>query len=203
MILGVGTLTPVKGFDRLVAAFPAILASHPDAQLFLIGPGGSFAGGDESRPLRVLIERLSLEGKVHLAGEVENRDLVTWYNVADCFCLPSRSEGCPNVVLEALACGCPAVATDVGAVSELIADPKVGIVVENSEKGIQAGLITALSRDYDRREIASYVERFSWDRCAESLLEIYGRFVPHSWRVSRIESSSSQPHCVEERAESL
>ena len=77
-----------------------------------------------------------------------------WYNAADVFCLSSRSEGSPNVMMEALSCGCQVVATDVGSAAEVVCEDFLGTVVANDDTGLAAGLSLALARQYDRPRIA-------------------------------------------------
>lgn len=173
ILLGIGYLSPHKGFDRILEALPQVLQRRPDAELYLIGPDGAFAQGDSTAELKRLAERLGVQDKVHFVGEVGNAELVDWYNAADCFCLSSRSEGCPNVLLEALACGCPVVATDVGSVAEILSEPFLGKLVPDSTEGVRAGLLSALAQPYDRHEIAAHVQKHDWDSCARRVVAIY------------------------------
>ena len=177
VLLGIGYLSPHKGFDRILRALPDVLRSAPGAELHLIGPNGAFAQGDSAAALGELAASLGLADKVHFVGEVPNDQLVSWYNAADCFCLSSRSEGCPNVLLEALACGCPAVATDVGSVSEILSDASMGAVVADSYDGVRSGLLSVLSRSFDRRRIAAQAARHDWDSCARKALAVCKRLL--------------------------
>lgn len=173
LILGIGYLTDNKGFDRIVASLSEVVKAHPRAKVYLIGPDGTFAQGDRTSKLVALAQRLGVSDNVRLVGEVPNQELPFWYNAADLFCLSSRSEGSPNVLSEALACGCPAVATDVGAVSEILADDSMGIVVPNNAEGVRSGLLSALSTSYDREKIAAGMAKYDWQWCAEKVLEVY------------------------------
>jgi len=177
IILGVGYCTPNKGFDRIIRALPEIVQQYPETHLYLIGPNGAFAQGDCSEELKQLAEELEVVDHVHFVGEVTNKNLSTWYNASDCFCLSSRSEGCPNVLLEALACGCPVVATDVGSVPELVEDSSMGNVVRNSKEGVQSGLLSVLSQSHDRKAIATRMRKYDWDWCARQVVHIYKRLV--------------------------
>ena len=172
-ILGIGYVTPRKGFDRIIASLPEVLKECPEAKLYLLGPDGSAAQGDCGQELKRLIESLNIKDRVHFVGEVPNQDLILWYNAADCFCLSSRSEGCPNVLLEALACGCPVVATAVGSVPEVVTDESMGMVVPNSTEGVRSGLLSVLSTSYDREKTAAQMEMCDWDWCARQVVEIY------------------------------
>jgi teichuronic acid biosynthesis glycosyltransferase TuaC len=173
VILAVGSLTSVKGHDRLIECLPAVLRRFPEAMLCIVGPNGANAGGDVTRDLRLQAGRLRVDNKVRFVGEIGNCDLIYWYNAADVFCLPSRSEGSPGVVLEALACGCPTVATDVGSVSEIISSDFLGVVVPNRDDGPLDGLIEALSREFDRARIALHARHFNWDAFAGRTCRLY------------------------------
>ena len=86
--------------------------------------------------------------------------------------LPSRNEGCPNVVLEALACGTPVVASRVGAVPDLL-DDDCGIMVRIGDAaGLAEALETALNKEWDRAALRRRVADMSWDQNAQKLYDI-------------------------------
>jgi glycosyltransferase involved in cell wall biosynthesis len=103
-LLAVGSLTPPKGIDRLIAAFPALLARHPGSSLTVLGEG------PERAPLELQIAQLGLQKQVRLAGF--SADVQAHLANADLFVLPSRFEGMPNALLEAVAADCPVVVLD-------------------------------------------------------------------------------------------
>lgn len=112
LLLAVGTKVGQKGFDRLVQAFAQVAARHPDWRLVVLGIDAKpYHGSDQVAGLRALLPaddpaqaRLLFPGK---AGNVAD-----WYARADLFVLSSRYEGFPNVLLEAMASGCPCLAID-------------------------------------------------------------------------------------------
>ena len=170
IVLSIGYVTPNKAFGRVIKSLP-VLGS--ETHLYLIGPDGSFAQGDQTAELMALAVRLGVGDRVHLVGEISNAELPVWYNAADLFCLSSRDEGTPNVLCEALACGCPSVATDVGSVSEVLSGQFMGEVVANSSTGVRDGLIAGLSRSFDRAAIAAAMKPYVWDWCGEQVVGIY------------------------------
>lgn len=98
-IVCIGSLIDVKGFDRIIEAFPALLDTRPNAHLWLLGEG----------PLRNTLyqhaRRLKIESRVHLVGF--QSDVRPWLEHANLFVLSSKYESCSNALLEAIAQGCP------------------------------------------------------------------------------------------------
>ena len=122
MAMSVGRLEKEKGFDLLIDSWKIITKQiNKNGQLFIAGSGSLFGS------LSQQIEELSLKSNVVLVGHIGNEQLVDWYNAADIFCLGSRREGSPNVVLEAGACGLPVVVPSIDAFLEAVHDNKTGI----------------------------------------------------------------------------
>lgn len=147
MALFVGSFLPVKGVDILMRACSRLVESRVDFGCYLIGEG----------PLRTMLEReiadRRLADHVKLVGPVKHALLPDWFRAADVFVLPSRSEGTPCVLLEALACATPFVASRVGGIPE-IADlgPNRLVMPENAED------LSAALEDYLRhpRRVAGF-----------------------------------------------
>lgn len=113
VVLYIGNLLPVKGLEVLIDAFAKLAGQGVDFTGLLIGQG----------PLRARLEaqiaRRGLRGRVELLGPRPHDQLPDWYRAADFFVLPSYSEGVPVVLLEAIACGTPIVASRVGGIPEI------------------------------------------------------------------------------------
>ena len=120
-VLAVGRLHPVKGHDVLLRAFPRVLSRIPNARLLVIGGGGF------RTELEHLAEQLVPE-VVEFAGELEPEAVRARMAEARAFVLPSRSEGLPLTLLEAMAAGLPVVASRVGGVPEVVV-PGTGVLV--------------------------------------------------------------------------
>ena len=123
IVLSVGRLHPVKGHDVLVAAFRRVVDAVPGARLVIAGEGRSRQAIEEQ------IRVQGLSGSVDLLGHQTALAVRDWMARARVFALPSRSEGLPLSLLQAMAAGVPVVATRVGGVPEVLA-AGTGIVVE-------------------------------------------------------------------------
>jgi glycosyltransferase involved in cell wall biosynthesis len=175
VVLFVGNLVPVKAPGLLLEAFAQTRAGTAQV-LVLLGSGPMQKG------LQALAARLCVAGRVRFAGTVPHGDVPAWINAADLLCLPSWSEGCPNVVLEALACGTPVVASRVGAVPELL-DDACGIIVEPGGRAeLAAAIESALGRDWDRASLRRRVEGMSWADNARRLHAILSGVVARPGR---------------------
>jgi len=108
-VVAAGRIAPQKGFDLLIDAVPALLARFPDAHLWILGEDTS-ASGHLLEDLRARCRRQGTERHVHFEGLQSNP--YRYFGRADLFVLSSRYEGLPNVLLEAIACGCPTLALD-------------------------------------------------------------------------------------------
>jgi teichuronic acid biosynthesis glycosyltransferase TuaC len=153
-LASVGNLIPTKGHDLVIEA----LAALPDAELFIAG-----RGPDEGR-LKNLASTLGVLDRVTFLGVLPQEKLRTLYSAADCLVLASVREGWPNVLLEAMACGTPVVASNVGGTSEIVASAEAGVLVDERTAG---GIVRAVARlrqlPPDRSATRHYAEQFSWD----------------------------------------
>ncbi len=171
VVLSVGSLIPRKGFDLLINAFYQLVERHPDAVLYIVG------GGPQKDFLKDLVKEKELESRVNLVGEVPNKALARWYSAADVFCLASSREGWANVIMEALACGCPVVATRVYGAPEILTTPEVGLLVDRNTKAIASGLDEALSRVWDGDRIRRHVVARDWFVVARDVAEVFRKSV--------------------------
>jgi len=142
----VGRLTRQKGFDLLLSAQAAL--GRPDVQLLLVGTG------EEENRLRAQAAALGLQGRVHFAGY--RRDVPRLLGALDLYVQPSRFEGMPNALLEAMAAGLPIVASAVDGICELITDGVQGWLVPAEDPAALAQAIgTALGNRTEAARRAS------------------------------------------------
>ena len=111
-----------------------------------------------------------------MAGAQPNAELLNWYSAADIFVLASSREGWANVLLEAMACGTPVVASKIWGTPEVVADPVAGRLVAQRDGPSFAHEIEQLLADYpDRYRVRAYAEKFSWQGTTEAQLALFGR----------------------------
>ena len=171
IVLAVGNLVPVKGLDLAIKAFAALRANAvgPGAvSLFIIG------SGPQRRMLARLARRLGVSGSVHFLGSRPHPEVALWMNVADVLCLPSRSEGMPNVVIEAVVSGLPVAAARVGDCPEMLAgEPAARLCECDSMAGMASGLRELLDAPVGREALAGrHAKRYSWRSQAEAILRL-------------------------------
>jgi glycosyltransferase involved in cell wall biosynthesis len=170
IILSAGALVERKGHHRIMEALRSLAADGCKAHLVIAGGPGP--EGEYEKKLRGLVAASGLESRVILAGAVSAETLAELMSAADIFCLASTNEGWPNVVHEALACGTPVVATDVGAIPEMLADPGNGVIIPvNDSVRLQRALATALETHWDRTAISRWGHARSWTQVAGEVLQ--------------------------------
>ncbi|MDY6827989.1 MAG: glycosyltransferase [Pseudomonadota bacterium] len=176
VLITVGGLVERKGFHRVIQVLPELLARGHDVQYLVVG--GPCAEGDMEAALRAQVERLGLEDRVHFCGALPPDRLREPLSAADLFVLSSRNEGWANVLLEALSCGLPVVASDVGGNAEVICDPVLGAIVPF---GDEAAMCDAISAALEQRGGAAqrlaYAEANQWDARVRTLVEAFRQLV--------------------------
>ncbi|WP_323191090.1 glycosyltransferase family 4 protein [Halostella sp. PRR32] len=166
-ILFVGRLCEGKRPQDALIAFETVKRTYPDAELFLCGDG----------PLRTdltdLAERLGCRKSVHFLGHIEYNAMPSIYSAADVLVLPSRTEGFPRVVLEALSAETPVVVSHLEQIASLV--QQVGKTAPVGDAEAFATRVLSLLRDQEElkrlgesgREIVK--ERFSWSETVEDV----------------------------------
>lgn len=163
VIASVGSLIERKGHDVVIRAIAAI----PDATLLIAGDG------EEEGRLKSLAKKLGVEARVRFLGRLAHEDLAEIYNAADALALASTREGWPNVLLEAMACGTPAVASDAGGNREVIRASDAGRIAERTGEAFAAALRDVFSTT-DRTATRRYAEAHSWDETSKGLSALFG-----------------------------
>lgn len=168
VLLMVGHLIERKGHAIVIDALPALLRSFAGLQLVIVGDG------PERARLEAQVLRLGLQAQVRLAGAVANESLAPWYSAADLLVLASSREGWPNVLLEAMACGTPVVATRCGGVPEVVTSPDAGSLIDEREPAAVARAILAqLLVRLPRERVRAHAERHSWKATSEAQAALF------------------------------
>jgi len=124
--------------------------------------------GPERPRIERLLRSLNLTDFITLAGQQD--DISPYYGIADVFLLPSLSEGCPNVLLEAMAAGVPVVATEVGGIPEVVTNGKDAILVKKRDP---AGLASATVQLLQGRELRGHLVSYASEIVARNTPEAY------------------------------
>jgi glycosyltransferase involved in cell wall biosynthesis len=170
-IVSAGWLVLEKGHHRIAALLPRLHAAGLPADLWILGDEGR--GESAAAELARILSGHDLHAHVHRPGAVGPETLAEYMSACDVFCLASLREGWPNVVHEALACGAPVVATNVGAVSSLIPSDAYGIIVPpRDDEALLAALERALRTPFDRAAIARHGASRSWERVAQEVHDL-------------------------------
>lgn len=196
LVLYVGRFDPVKGVDRLLMAAHQ-LRKQVDFQLVLVGGGGG--GAAEDRKLQSLCRQLALNDTVLFAGRKFHHELPAYYSAADVLVLPSHYETFGLVLLEALACGTPVVAAQVGAVQDMVQNGVNGwMVPDNSPESLAWGVQRVLNPEgfaqASAGRIRSTVEHYDWDLVVASIERKYTALIEKTFLSSG--SMIGQTRCL-------
>jgi teichuronic acid biosynthesis glycosyltransferase TuaC len=165
LILYVGRLVAAKGLLELILAMGDLVRQDPAFHLYCIGDG------EFSAPMTAKANELQVMEHIHFLGNQLPRDVAAWMCSADVFCLPSHTEGCPNVIIESMSCGTPVVATHVGGIPELV-DRESGITVPPYQsEPLASALRLACSQDWNRVQISQRLQR-GWGKVAQETLAV-------------------------------
>jgi len=173
-ILFAGRFTPQKGLDFLLKSLSLLPPHIPSIQVWLAGDG------PEKSQIEKLAHEIGRDGlKINFLGWQLHPQLYQLYREADIFVLPSRDEGMPNVLLEAMAAALPVVATRVPGSEELVRDGENGFLVDKDDlKGLAQALEKLVSQPGVRRQMGmegrKIAREYSWERIAGQFVEYLG-----------------------------
>jgi teichuronic acid biosynthesis glycosyltransferase TuaC len=173
VLIFVGNLIKTKGVFELLDSFSRLSSSRPNLYLIIVGTGS------EQNKIEKFIASAALDKRVFLTGAVPHSAVSGWLSVADIFVLPTYNEGLPNALLEAMACGLPAIATRAGGIPEVVEDGKSGILINSQDCN---SLSTAIEYLLTHEAVAAEMgmagkqaveANFSWERNAAETIMIY------------------------------
>ena len=176
IVAGVGRLNPQKNFGLFLDIAAQLAARFPNVHFLLAGDG------PEEKMLREKAAALGIASRILFSGYVSNTRLV--YLAADVLLMPSRYEGLPMTLLEAMAMGLPVVASKLDGIAEVIGDGEEGFLVPPADAALfverTASLLTdaELSSCIAKNARAKIEARFSVERMTSAVEDIYDRFLP-------------------------
>jgi len=173
IIVSIGKLIMPKGHHLLIKVLSEFL-KNTNIKLFIVGTGPYMQN------LKEITRKLGVSDKVFFAGEVQHEELASFYNLADVFVFPSLlKEGLPYVILEAMACGVPVIASHTGGIPTAIENYKTGILVgpgnlsELNEKILEVLNDEELARRLGKKARKKVLEEFSLDKMINDTLSVY------------------------------
>jgi glycosyltransferase involved in cell wall biosynthesis len=171
-VLFVGRLIPRKGLSFLIEAAKYIVKEFKETIFVIVGDGPL------KNHLRAYLEEINLSGNFVFIGDVNENVLPALYNCADVFALPSIQEGQGIALLEAQATAKPVVAFNVGGVHETMVDKETGLLVKPDSRDLADAILKLLSSWSLREQMGikgrEFVSNnFSWDICAQRMLQVY------------------------------
>lgn len=170
-LIAIGRMEQLKHFDELLEVAASLREKHCNFQLILIG------GGAEESYLKQLSQQLRLEDYVRITGEIPNAN--QWLKGFDIFCMPSVSEGLPNVVMEAAAAGLPIVTWQLPFYEELLTPSETALMAAPGDRaGFEQAVLKLINDQSLREELgaaaqAQITEKFSLDRYIQNMTRVY------------------------------
>ena len=174
IVLAVGNLIELKGYQFLIEAIPELISNHPNLHFIFVGVG------EYRKHLENQITKLNILNNVQFVGQQDVSQIPNWLISADIFVHPSLSEGTPNSVIEAMACKLPVIATSVGDIPNVIGDGENGFLVPPKDSGQLASKLNSLIQSENLREqfgqngLQTIRSKFgSWETQTKLLRKLY------------------------------
>lgn len=173
VLIFVGHVLRAKGVFELLDAFLLVHREQPNLHLLVVGEG------EDLKTLMAKPNAARVSRWVHFLGARPHDEIPGWLSAADILVLPSWREGLPNVVIEAMACERPVVATRVGGIPEAVVDGESGILVQKGNVRALAEAIALLVKSGTLRENMGkrgrlvVEEKFTWEKNAEKTVAVY------------------------------
>ncbi|MHB8163130.1 MAG: glycosyltransferase family 4 protein [Methanoregula sp.] len=176
-ILYTGRLSHRKGLFDFIESAQWVLKDHPNIHYIIPGKG------ELQDQLKSKVKQMGLEAKIKFLGFLDKEQIITLYQNAIIFVMPSHYEGLPTVLLEAMACGLPVIATDIGGNNEVITSYQNGILVPPKSPVELAKAIEILLHDEDlRRRLGNnardtIIREYTWEKIAGNTIDCYRRIL--------------------------
>lgn len=173
VLIFVGNVLGEKGVNELMQSFCMLAGDLRGLHLVVVGSGTALSG------LASKAEKAGVGNRVHFVGRRAHQEIPGWLSASDILVLPSWREGLPNVVVEAMACSRPVVATMVGGIPEAVEPGESGILIDKGDVRALTQAIAQLASDAAKREAMGRAgrriveQRFTWRKNAEKTIEVY------------------------------
>ena len=175
VVLTVRRIVYKNGIDTLIEAANIAVKKNPNITFLIVGIGPNKDSAQER------INQLGIDKNVIFAGFATSEELPFYYNTADFFVVPSKSgEGLPLVAEEAMACGLPVIATNVGGIGEILTEHYGKLVPPNNPEQMAEAIVDYSKMDFSslKPEIRAMMEeKHSWDKNVDSLVKIYEELI--------------------------
>jgi D-inositol-3-phosphate glycosyltransferase len=195
MVLFVGRLERLKGVEIAIRAMALLNdREHRDLRMLIVGEDARQGDDSEKERLKSIASTLGVRDRIDFIGSVAHHELPYFYSAADVCVMPSYSESFGLVGLEAQACGCPVVASDVPGLRSVIRDGVSGYLIDGADSAAYAERIGRLLSDPQAAEQMGrrgslLAQRFSWSRTADSLAELFEGVIETG--QARVQASAS------------
>lgn len=185
IVFALGRIVLKKGFDFLVQVLPLVCKEMPNIT-FIIGGDGT----DLDR-LKTLTKELGISESIRFPGTITRADVPIYFYLCDIFTLPAvfdpkgNVDGCPNVILEAMACGKPVVASNISGIPGVVKNGETGMLVKEKNVEELAAALVDLLTDTEKREEFGRAGRerilneLTWDKIIEQFKDVYQNSVNH------------------------
>lgn len=179
IIFALGRIVLKKGFDFLIQALPLVKEKVPNVTLIIGGEGT-----DLDR-LKQLTKELCVSENIRFPGSIDRSEVPAYFHLCDIFTLPAvfdpqgNVDGCPNVILEAMACGKPVVASGISGIPVVVRDGETGILVEEKNVSQLAEALVKLLMDKPKREQLGWagqqriLNELTWDQVIQQIKGVY------------------------------
>lgn len=184
LLVWAGRIEPLKGIDNILYALALLKKATPDlasqTSLYIVGgnPQANTPDNEEIHRLQSLVRRLEIEQMVCFAGAKPQDELYYYFNAAEAVLVPSDYESFGMVALEAMACGTPVIASEVGGLAFLVKDGETGYHVPTRDPATLAERIYQITSNPKKRALMGRAaqqraKEYSWERIADRLIEIF------------------------------
>lgn len=187
MVLFVGRIEPLKGIDTLIQAMSCLSLMDAQSPVHLAIIGGDVSVSyeemsEEMKRLQKMCDELCMGGMVVFLGKRGQDTLPYYYSAAEVLVMPSLYESFGMVALEAMACGTPVIASEVGGLGYLVQNNVTGFTIPDSDPGVLCERISTLLEDHALRQkmgsrATEYASDYAWERIADQMIRLYREVV--------------------------